>query len=399
MTRKEFIQKSLLMGIGWPLLHRLFPSPEAQAGFVPKKPFEGKIVIVGAGAAGMAAGYLLKRYGIDFEILEAAPLYGGRLKKTTDLADFPIDLGAEWIHVHPRILTEIVKKPSVDGVFETIVYNPKKIQSWNKGRLRKHGYLRAFYSEWKFKRSTWFDFFEQSIVPAISAEIRLNSPVTAIQYAADGVTLRTADGIKVEADKVLLTPSVKLFQKKYIHFSPALPEEKTAALDKVFMGDGIKLFVLFKEKFYPDILSFGNVFKALRTEEKFVYDAAFKKDSEAAVLGLFAINEKAKAYTSLPNEAAVLRQFLAELDEMFEGKASANYQKHVLQNWSAEPFVQGAYSYSFEGEQEAIVAALAADVDGKLYFAGEALSIGDQAMVQGACASAYAAVAKMLGRD
>ncbi|MCP4807084.1 MAG: NAD(P)-binding protein [Proteobacteria bacterium] len=33
--------------------------------------FEGKVVIIGAGAAGLAAGYLLDRYGIDFEILEA----------------------------------------------------------------------------------------------------------------------------------------------------------------------------------------------------------------------------------------------------------------------------------------------------------------------------------------
>ena len=75
--------------------------------------FEGKAVVVGAGASGLAAGYLLDRYGVDFEILEANDRYGGRVKRDDDLADFPIDLGAEWIHQDPVVLADLVDDPDV----------------------------------------------------------------------------------------------------------------------------------------------------------------------------------------------------------------------------------------------------------------------------------------------
>ena len=162
------------------------------------------------------------------------------------------------------------------------------------------------------------------------------------------------------------------------------------------MGDGIKIFIEFKEKFYPDFLAFGSIFKALREEEKFVYDASFRKDSNRHVLGLFAINGKASQYTTLGSEEAIINYFLAELDEIFEGKATPNYMNHIIQNWSSEPYIQGAYSYSFDGNQKNIVEKIKEPVSDKIYFAGEALSIDNQAMVHGACESAYERIAFML---
>ncbi len=399
MTRKEFVEKSVMMGIGLPFLSglmlqscskadALFPSFQTN--------FSGKVIIVGAGAAGLSAGYLLKRYGVDFEIIEAAPVYGGRLKKASDFADFPIDLGAEWIHTDPRILAEILNNPDAEAQVDIIVYNPQTIQSWKNGQLKSHNYIRSLYSEWKFKNTTWFDFFEQYIVPEISDRIVLNKPVSEINYEGDKVILSTSNNETYEADKVLVTTPVKTLQQGHISFQPALPSEKTLALSRIFMGDGIKIFIEFKEKFYPDILAFGNIFQALNEEEKFVYDAAFRKDSGKHVLGLFAINEKARAYTALGSEEAIIEKFMAELDEIFEGKASAHYVKHIIQNWSDEPYIQGAYSYTFDGNQKDIVAAINEPLAQKVYFAGEALSIDDQAMVQGACASAYSMVAVMM---
>ena len=56
-----------------------------------------KILIVGAGVAGITAGHILAEHGVDFEIFEASATYGGRVRKVDDFVDFPIDLGAEWI--------------------------------------------------------------------------------------------------------------------------------------------------------------------------------------------------------------------------------------------------------------------------------------------------------------
>ena len=63
--------------------------------------YSGKVIIVGAGPSGLAAAKILERNQIDYLILEATDRFGGRLKKDTTLADFPIDLGAEWIHSDP----------------------------------------------------------------------------------------------------------------------------------------------------------------------------------------------------------------------------------------------------------------------------------------------------------
>uniref|UniRef100_UPI0040475373 flavin monoamine oxidase family protein n=2 Tax=Roseivirga sp. TaxID=1964215 RepID=UPI0040475373 len=398
MTRQEFIEKSLLMGIGLPLLSSvLLQSCKTDTLFFPKLEgsFKGKVIIIGAGAAGMSAGYLLKKYGIAFKILEAAAIYGGRLKKAENFTNFPIDLGAEWIHVNPKVLNEIANKSIDHKQFETIDYNPQTIKAWKNGKLKSHNYIKNFYSEWKFKRSTWFDFFEQNIVPEISDNIILNKPVVEINYEADTVIVKTADNELYEADKILVTVPIKMLQNEQIAFQPEIPQAKREAIDKIFMGDGIKIFIEFDEKFYPDILSYGNVFKALKEENKFVYDAAFKKDSDKNILGLFAINEKASAYTKL-NEEEIILKFLSELDEMFEGKATTHYKQHIIQNWSKEPYIQGAYSYSFDGNKKDIVNIIAQPLMDKIYFAGEALSKDNQSMVQGACDSAYSTIEKMI---
>jgi monoamine oxidase len=399
MKRKEFIENSMVMGIGLPFLSGLFfQSCKKSDHLFPKfeTNFSGKVIIVGAGAAGLAAGYLLRRYNIDFQIIEASTVYGVRLKKIEGFADFPIDLGAEWIHTDPKILADIIYNPNSKANIDIITYNPQTIQTWNNNKLKSHNFISNFYSEWKFKNSTWFDFFDEYIVPTISDRIVLNKPVTEINYQGDKVILTTDNNDTYEADKVLITTPIKTLQNENITFIPSLPNEKKEAINKIFMGDGIKIFVEFKERFYPDMLAFGNIFQALNEEDKFVYDAAFRKNSNKNILGLFAINEKARAYTQLNSEQEIINQFLAELDEIFNRKASANYVNHIIQNWSNEPFIQGAYSYSFDGNQNSIVAAINEPVLNKIYFAGEALSINNQAMVHGACESAYSMIAIMM---
>ena len=51
--------------------------------------YDGKVIIVGAGASGLAAAKVLEKNNINYIILEATDRYGGRLKQDTSLADFP----------------------------------------------------------------------------------------------------------------------------------------------------------------------------------------------------------------------------------------------------------------------------------------------------------------------
>ena len=126
MNRKDFIESSLKAGLGWLLMSPALLSSCSRTGF--SKGFKGKVSIVGAGAAGLSAGHLLQRHGVDFEIIEAAPVLGGRMKRASGFADFPIDLGAEWIHTDPEALSDIVGRSGVDLEVDHMVYNPKTIQ-------------------------------------------------------------------------------------------------------------------------------------------------------------------------------------------------------------------------------------------------------------------------------
>ena len=67
------------------------------------------IIIIGAGAAGIYTAYLLNNAGYNnIIILEAASIHGGRIRKLTDFADFPIELGAEEVHGRNSTWADIV---------------------------------------------------------------------------------------------------------------------------------------------------------------------------------------------------------------------------------------------------------------------------------------------------
>jgi monoamine oxidase len=57
----------------------------------------GKVVVIGAGIAGIAAARALKDAGLDVVVLEARTRIGGRIWTEFSL-DVPLDLGASWIH-------------------------------------------------------------------------------------------------------------------------------------------------------------------------------------------------------------------------------------------------------------------------------------------------------------
>lgn len=72
------------------------------------------VVIIGAGAAGLAAARALDEHGIDVVVLEARERIGGRVFTHRDLASpIPIELGAEFIHGSAPEVDEILRAASL----------------------------------------------------------------------------------------------------------------------------------------------------------------------------------------------------------------------------------------------------------------------------------------------
>src|SRR5689334_23500705 len=57
-----------------------------------------RVVVVGAGIAGLTVANALAHGGVECVVLEARDRIGGRLH-TVDLAGSPVDLGGSWIHM------------------------------------------------------------------------------------------------------------------------------------------------------------------------------------------------------------------------------------------------------------------------------------------------------------
>jgi monoamine oxidase len=56
------------------------------------------VIVIGAGAAGLAATRMLQHEGCEVLTLEARDRLGGRILTDWTFASYPVELGAEFIH-------------------------------------------------------------------------------------------------------------------------------------------------------------------------------------------------------------------------------------------------------------------------------------------------------------
>ena len=112
MDRKHFLRLLALGG----LVPMLGPSLSGCKKDGPLNEYSGTVTIIGAGAAGLYAGWLLKQAGATVKILEATDRIGGRIKELIGFADFPIELGAEEIHGHRSVWYDIVKDTNAEFI-------------------------------------------------------------------------------------------------------------------------------------------------------------------------------------------------------------------------------------------------------------------------------------------
>lgn len=351
------------------------------------------VVVIGAGAAGMTAAYTLAAAGRDVRVLEAAPRWGGRVKRLDGFASVPLDLGAEWIHTDPKVLGLIMGQGPTDLGVDTIEYRPETYLTWHRGQLQPLNGLAAFYTEDKFRDTTWYGFFERFMLPALAGKITLNAPVTAISRTTGQLRVHHSGGVQ-PASHVIVTVPLSMLQRGAIAFD-GLPGPVPTALARARFGHGFKVFFKFTERFWPDMLLEGPRARAFADiwDSKLYYDAMLGKGRRDAVLGLFTVAE-GRLYRAGLSDQALIETALAELAERFGSVVRASFEKAVVQNWSAEPFIAGSYSMS--GAER--IAHLLRSISGLVFFAGEVLGGGAaQSTAHGAALSGRRAALQILG--
>src|SRR5207247_8915102 len=66
-----------------------------------------KVVIIGAGPAGLTAGYLLSKNDVDVVVLEADPVYVGGISRTATYKGFHFDIGGHRFFSKSKAVEEL----------------------------------------------------------------------------------------------------------------------------------------------------------------------------------------------------------------------------------------------------------------------------------------------------
>ena len=318
MDRRQFIKQSTLLSIGGLLIPSTFLSACREETLFEDINYDGKVIIIGAGAAALYAAYILKSKGIDFQILEASANYGGRLAKLTGFANFPIDSGAQWLHGKNNILGDLIKKsktkitlddstlkywfnnqlvnslPQNTDIFEgdelpDISYQDYALQ---KGLGNEYKYIveniagdqgAAAYrlsvfgnnldeenwnsgdDDFKFQE-TFFDLIDTQIASQVRDKILLNTIITKIDYSQSEIIITDSNNNIFNANKVIITVPITVLKSGDIQFIPALPNEKTTAFSKIGMDAGMKVFLKFSNKFFDQNIIGGEICAAYADE-------------------------------------------------------------------------------------------------------------------------------------
>lgn len=441
MNRRKFLKQSTFLSLGGVLVpSALFAACRKETLFEDLK-YDGKVVIIGAGAAGLYAGYILKSKGVDFSIIEASNTHGGRMGKLTGFADYDIDTGAQWLHGENNILGDLIKKT---GVKTTV--DDSEMRYWFNGNLvstlpkdpyifeaddlpdlsfKDYAHTQGFDAEydyiieaiagdqgasaallsayWNNKEeenwvsgdedfkfaNTYFDLINDHIAKPVLDHIEYNRPITHIDYSGDKIELTDTMGNKHTADKVIITVPISILKGNEIAFVPPLASDKINAFSKIGMGPGMKVFLKFNNKFYAENIVGGSICAAYA-------DDTVGKNTSDHVLLAFVMGDQAAYLNSLGSDVAITNALLLELDEMYDGQASASIMASVVYDYTDKPFIKGAYGYSTVGIGNARQIAAQA-VNDKLFFAGEAMNInGHHQTVHGAVESGYQAVIDLL---
>lgn len=210
-------------------------------------------------------------------------------------------------------------------------------------------------------------------------DIRTGRPVVEVRYDASGVEIVTRDE-HYRAGRALITLPLGVLKKGDVRFDPLLPAKKQQAIRQLGMGLLNKTYLRFPRTFWPDESTFlGRLSSGDGYWSSWMNMAPHT--GSPMLLGFHA-GKQARNIETMAGDAVVdsaMRALRATFGTHIPDPEAA-FVTHCLM----DSYAQGAYSYPAIGTTAAHYEALAAPVQGRLFFAGEATHARYPATVHGA---------------
>lgn len=403
-----------------------------------------RIVVVGAGIAGIAAASDLKARGFDVTVIEARNRIGGRINTDRSLG-MPVDLGAQWIEGTTRNPVAEIAGRIGAPLYETdedntFLYSSKALSEGEASaaaaavrQLEQQADKVAEDSdkdislaqainealgtggrspeiEWALKTielgisdsldvaSTWYSDDDEGfdgpgvVLPlgydqivhelAKGLDIRLGEPVREINYSRSDVSVVTLAG-EYRADRVIVTVPLGVLKAGDLNMYPALSDKKAQAIERLGFGAVTKVAMKFPRAFWPDNVDFLGF--APPGGSKFAVTMNMSRFQSSPALLAYAAGHDARSLSASPTKA-VVNDVMDALRAMF-GSSVAEPEAVAIWQWSSDPFAKGAYSFVTVGNSSGDYDVIAQPVENRVFFAGEATNRDFRATVHGALLS------------
>ncbi len=379
-----------------------------------------KVVVIGAGIAGLAAAQQLQNLGAEVVVLEAEAYIGGRIR-TDHSMGAPFEYGAGWVHGPSArnpvraLATQVGATSFVTDDDSLEVFNPggppltdadyERMDAQYEGLLRKLERQRGSQSiaalvpdllddpmsRWMLSafvefdlgaglaqisaknayRDKAFDGADEIVLQGYSAllsplaqgvDIRLNTPVARVSYGENGVLV---DG--EQADYAVCTVPLGVLKAGAIRFDPPLPAALQAAVNALGFGAVTKIALKFDRAFWDVNTQYFGIMT--QPGGRWNYWLNYRTfSSENILLGL-SFGDYAPIADAMP-KAAMTADALDVLRSVW-GDAVATPRSVLATRWSQEPRFRGAYSYPQAGGSIAQFRRFEAPVAGRVFMAGE----------------------------
>ncbi len=408
------------------------------------------LVVVGAGAAGLGAAKRAAGLGLSVTLLEASHRIGGRAYTEALAPGVPFDLGPHYMHsasLNPFVAMaeafaiayrrdERHFQIHRDGGWAS----DKETRAWGEFEARCDEAVGAAaragrdvaITDVTDRESPWTPLYDYwiSVLASVDPDevsalgyasyndtgedwpvvdgygtlvarmgrdvaVELNSAVERLDWGGKDVRATTRQG-DVRARAAIVTVSNGVLASGQVRFDPALPDWKLAAIEALPLGDGNRI------AFHVE----GEAFKIEGDCNVSLLDG----DSEpmnfmicpyghdiviARIAGRFS------AWLERSGPQAMIDQALERLVKLYGNDISKHIHRSSYSAWRGDPFIGGAYSCARPGMAHKR-ADMAAPIDDRLFFAGEATSQEFFATVHGAYLSDISTahdVAASLGAD
>ena len=449
-NRRRFITSAVAAGLTATLDSAVWRRPSFAATNHPER-----VIVVGAGVAGLMAARTLQSHGRAVIVIDARDRIGGRVW-TADLGGTPVDLGAQWIEgINGNPVAEFCRRERIKTVrssedsirvFDSDgsrfgAEETSRLNRWSKEVIEHLEQLHASNSKarrsdmtiaealksldagreaterqrrflkWavamnieategddadrlslrNYKADDELESFDgpQHILPggfgqvmkllAAGLDIRLSRRATKIVHEASEVRV-VCEHEEFQADRAVVTLPLGVLKAGQVEFHPSLPKRKLAAVSALGVAAAHKVVLRFPRRFWDDETDFlGSVSE---DGARFVEWTDLSRTTDAPILSLWSHGgaarelEKLDRTKTIDEAMTVIRRAL--------GRTAPDPESVAITGWMSDPSSKGCYVNLPVGASHDDLDALAAPVDDRLFFAGEATSRRHRGTVHGA---------------